>query len=152
MFQCRYEDDLDHGEYFLYTGSGGRDLSGNKRTSKASLLSSAACSKPACTIANGSSAACVALGLSAAGTAMPPAAAGWLCLHSVTPLPSPCVLPRLRASPNLLLSNLCPQVQSFDQKFDLMNKALLLSCQKGLPVRVVRSHKVRSVHLMLITD
>ncbi len=31
---CRYEDDLDEGEYFLYTGSGGRDLSGNKRTSK----------------------------------------------------------------------------------------------------------------------
>ncbi|XAR50396.1 Histone-lysine N-methyltransferase [Bertholletia excelsa] len=29
-----YEDDEDHGEWFLYTGSGGRDLSGNKRTSK----------------------------------------------------------------------------------------------------------------------
>ena len=29
-----YEDDLDNGEWFLYTGSGGRDLSGNKRTSK----------------------------------------------------------------------------------------------------------------------
>lgn len=29
-----YEDDLDEGEWFLYTGSGGRDLSGNKRTSK----------------------------------------------------------------------------------------------------------------------
>jgi len=28
-----YEDDLDHGEEFYYTGSGGRDLSGNKRTS-----------------------------------------------------------------------------------------------------------------------
>ena len=35
------------------------------------------------------------------------------------------------------------QVQSFDQKFELMNKALLISCQKGLPVRVVRSYKVR---------
>ena len=35
-----------------------------------------------------------------------------------------------------------PQVQSFDQKFESSNKALLVSCQKGLPVRVVRSHKV----------
>ncbi|KAK8938559.1 E3 ubiquitin-protein ligase ORTHRUS 2 [Platanthera zijinensis] len=30
-----YQDDEDHGEWFLYTGSGGRDLSGNKRTNKA---------------------------------------------------------------------------------------------------------------------
>ena len=66
---CRYEDDKDEGEWFLYTGSGGRDLSGNKRVNK---------------------------------------------------------------------------VQSFDQTFDKMNKALLLSCEKGLPVRVVRSHKVRA--------
>lgn len=29
-----YEDDKDEGEWFLYTGSGGRDLSGNKRVSK----------------------------------------------------------------------------------------------------------------------
>ncbi|MCD7457863.1 E3 ubiquitin-protein ligase ORTHRUS 2 [Datura stramonium] len=29
-----YEDDEDHGEWLLYTGSGGRDLSGNKRTNK----------------------------------------------------------------------------------------------------------------------
>ncbi|WVY91891.1 hypothetical protein V8G54_037405 [Vigna mungo] len=29
-----YVDDEDHGEWFLYTGSGGRDLSGNKRTNK----------------------------------------------------------------------------------------------------------------------
>ncbi|KAL7139731.1 hypothetical protein ABFS83_09G073300 [Erythranthe nasuta] len=29
-----YEDDEDHGEWFIYTGCGGRDLSGNKRTSK----------------------------------------------------------------------------------------------------------------------
>lgn len=29
-----YQDDEDHGEWFLYTGSGGRDLSGNKRTNK----------------------------------------------------------------------------------------------------------------------
>ncbi|CAI5932451.1 unnamed protein product [Closterium sp. NIES-65] len=29
-----YEDDEDNGEWFLYTGSGGRDLSGNKRTNK----------------------------------------------------------------------------------------------------------------------
>ena len=35
------------------------------------------------------------------------------------------------------------QTQSFDQKFENMNKALQISCQKGLPVRVVRSHKVR---------
>lgn len=27
-----YEDDIDNGDEFLYTGSGGRDLSGNKRT------------------------------------------------------------------------------------------------------------------------
>ena len=27
-----YEDDVDDGEEFTYTGSGGRDLSGNKRT------------------------------------------------------------------------------------------------------------------------
>ncbi|XP_063392583.1 E3 ubiquitin-protein ligase UHRF1-like [Cydia fagiglandana] len=27
-----YEDDVDHGDEFTYTGSGGRDLSGNKRT------------------------------------------------------------------------------------------------------------------------
>ena len=32
---CSYEDDKDEGEWFLYTGSGGRDLSGNKRTNKA---------------------------------------------------------------------------------------------------------------------
>ena len=31
MPMCRYEDDRDEGEWFLYTGSGGRDLSGNKR-------------------------------------------------------------------------------------------------------------------------
>jgi E3 ubiquitin-protein ligase UHRF1 len=67
MLRRRYEDDRDEGEWFLYTGSGGRDLSGNKRVSK---------------------------------------------------------------------------IQSFDQTFDKMNKALLISCQKGLPVRVVRSHKV----------
>jgi len=61
-----YEDDKDEGEWFLYTGSGGRDLSGNKRTNK---------------------------------------------------------------------------VQSFDQEFENMNKALKLSCIKGMPVRVVRSYK-----------
>lgn len=61
-----YEDDKDEGEWFLYTGSGGRDLSGNKRTNK---------------------------------------------------------------------------VQSFDQTFTSMNQALKLSCERGLPVRVVRSHK-----------
>ncbi|KAK8938430.1 E3 ubiquitin-protein ligase ORTHRUS 2 [Platanthera zijinensis] len=61
-----YKDDEDHGEWFLYTGSGGRDLSGNKRTSKD---------------------------------------------------------------------------QSFDQKFDKVNEALRVSCKKGYPIRVVRSHK-----------
>ena len=61
-----YEDDRDEGEWFLYTGSGGRDLSGNKRTNK---------------------------------------------------------------------------VQSFNQEFTSMNQALKLSCERGLPVRVVRSHK-----------
>ncbi|XP_050219501.1 E3 ubiquitin-protein ligase ORTHRUS 2 [Mercurialis annua] len=61
-----YVDDEDHGEWFLYTGSGGRDLSGNKRTNKE---------------------------------------------------------------------------QSFDQKFEKMNEALRVSCKKGYPVRVVRSHK-----------
>ncbi|XP_058732247.1 E3 ubiquitin-protein ligase ORTHRUS 2-like [Vicia villosa] len=61
-----YVDDEDHGEWFLYTGSGGRDLSGNKRTNKD---------------------------------------------------------------------------QSFDQKFESYNEALRVSCRKGYPVRVVRSHK-----------
>ncbi|CAJ2636516.1 unnamed protein product [Trifolium pratense] len=61
-----YVDDEDHGEWFLYTGSGGRDLSGNKRTNKN---------------------------------------------------------------------------QSFDQQFEKMNEALRVSCQKGYPVCVVRSHK-----------
>lgn len=61
-----YQDDEDHGEWFLYTGSGGRDLSGNKRTNKE---------------------------------------------------------------------------QSFDQKFDKSNEALRISCKKGYPLRVVRSHK-----------
>lgn len=65
-----YEDDEDNGDWFLYTGSGGRDLSGNKRT----------CKK-----------------------------------------------------------------QSHDQAFDKMNLALKISCIKGLPVRVVRSHKARVV-------
>ena len=31
-----YEDDVDEGEEFTYTGSGGRDLSGNKRTAEQS--------------------------------------------------------------------------------------------------------------------
>ncbi|KAL9295995.1 hypothetical protein ACSQ67_021891 [Phaseolus vulgaris] len=61
-----YVDDEDHGEWFLYTGSGGKDLSGNKRTNKS---------------------------------------------------------------------------HSFDQQFEKYNLALQLSCLKGYPVRVVRSHK-----------
>ncbi|KAG7209691.1 hypothetical protein KM043_011335 [Ampulex compressa] len=31
-----YEDDIDNGDEFVYTGSGGRDLSGNKRTAEQS--------------------------------------------------------------------------------------------------------------------
>ncbi|KAL3631749.1 E3 ubiquitin-protein ligase ORTHRUS 2 [Castilleja foliolosa] len=61
-----YEDDEDSGEWFIYTGSGGRNLSGNKRTNK---------------------------------------------------------------------------LQSFDQEFVLQNQALRVSCEKGYPVRVVRSEK-----------
>ncbi|XP_047166570.1 E3 ubiquitin-protein ligase ORTHRUS 2-like [Vigna umbellata] len=61
-----YVDDEDHGEWFLYTGSGGKDLSGNKRTNKS---------------------------------------------------------------------------HSFDQQFEKYNLALQVSCLKGYPVRVVRSHK-----------
>lgn len=45
----------------------------------------------------------------------------------------------------LMQLDLLSQEQSFDQKFESSNKALLLSCQKGLPVRVVRSHKVRNL-------
>ncbi|GLC36723.1 hypothetical protein PLESTB_000789700 [Pleodorina starrii] len=60
-----YEDDVDEGEYFLYTGSGGKDLSGNKR--------------------NGA--------------------------------------------------------HDKDQEFTRYNLALLKSCEEGLPVRVIRSHK-----------
>ncbi len=32
-----YDDDEDNGEEFTYSGSGGRDLSGNKRTAKQSM-------------------------------------------------------------------------------------------------------------------
>ncbi len=32
-----YDDDQDNGEEFTYSGSGGRDLSGNKRTAKQSM-------------------------------------------------------------------------------------------------------------------
>lgn len=32
-----YDDDVDNGEEFTYSGSGGRDLSGNKRTAKQSM-------------------------------------------------------------------------------------------------------------------
>ena len=72
-----YEDDWDGGDWFLYTGSGGRDLSGNKRTNK---------------------------------------------------------------------------VQSFDQTFENMNKALKVSCEKGLPVRVVRSHKEKRSYFAPTTE
>ncbi|CAD6238967.1 GSCOCG00008581001-RA-CDS [Cotesia congregata] len=80
-----YEDDVDNGDEFLYTGSGGRDLSGNKRTA----------------------------------------------------------------------------AQSSDQKLTKMNKALALNCnaqfnnvegatainwQEGIPVRVIRSAKLKKYH------
>lgn len=61
-----YIDDIDMGTWFVYTGSGGRDLSGNKRTSNK---------------------------------------------------------------------------QDFDQVFTKYNAALKVSCEQGLPLRVVRSHK-----------
>lgn len=32
-----YDEDVDDGEVFIYSGSGGRDLSGNKRTAKQSM-------------------------------------------------------------------------------------------------------------------
>ena len=32
-----YDEDIDGGEEFTYSGSGGRDLSGNKRTAKQSM-------------------------------------------------------------------------------------------------------------------
>ena len=32
-----YDEDTDDGEEFTYSGSGGRDLSGNKRTAKQSM-------------------------------------------------------------------------------------------------------------------
>ena len=70
---CRYEDDKDEGEWFLYTGSGGRDLSGNKRVSK---------------------------------------------------------------------------VQSFDQTFDKMNKALLLSCEVALEYMLALTYSPQ-VHALL---
>lgn len=36
MLSGGYEDDVDNGVDFIYTGSGGRDLSGNKRSNKQS--------------------------------------------------------------------------------------------------------------------
>jgi len=101
-----YEDDKDEGEWFLYTGSGGRDLSGNKRTSK---------------VRQGGLHGHVVLSIS------PP-----LCgygFHVSEPFFSPCL-----------------QIQSFDQEFENMNKALKLSCIKGLPVRVVRSFKASAMY------
>ena len=81
-----YEDDLDNGDWFLYTGSGGRDLSGNKRTNKVTSI-------------------------------------------TVTLL-------------NLDNEENGVQTQSFEQEFKSYNEALRVSCIKGLPIRVVRSHKV----------
>ena len=37
MISGGYADDIDNGEEFTYSGSGGRDLSGNKRTAKQSM-------------------------------------------------------------------------------------------------------------------
>ena len=41
-----------------------------------------------------------------------------------------------------LTATCCLQEQSKDQTFTCMNEALKVSCQQGLPVRVVRSYKV----------
>ena len=64
--------------------------------------------------------------------------------HILQALASPAVMRWTDADKTLAeLINVLPlQTQSFDQKFENMNKALQISCQKGLPVRVVRSHKV----------
>ncbi len=47
-----------------------------------------------------------------------------------------------------LTTSRCPQEQSKDQTFTCMNEALKVSCQQGLPVRVVRSYKVTSLTLI----
>jgi hypothetical protein len=109
-----YEDDRDEGEWFLYTGSGGRDLSGNKRTNKVRRPRLAMQPRPArtaaCRLAHTPFATLA--GPASRCPALPPAR------------------PRDLDSP--------PQEQSFDQEFTLMNEALRQSCIKGLPVRVVR--------------
>lgn len=67
------------------------------------------------------------------------------CVWSLPKIPSPPTHHPLTIQP--LKNSLHPpqqtttQVQSFDQTFENMNKALKLSCLKGLPVRVVRSFK-----------
>ena len=39
------------------------------------------------------------------------------------------------------------QTQSFEQEFKSYNEALRVSCIKGLPIRVVRSHKVQCIEI-----
>jgi hypothetical protein len=135
-----YEDDRDEGEWFLYTGSGGRDLSGNKRTNKvrrgtaqrarplwkgasAPHLRASRTSGPRC----GARQRALPPPVLAAAHPRPPASAR----RPGPPRPAP---PRRPARPPCLP----PQEQSFDQEFTLMNEALRQSCAKGLPVRVVR--------------
>ena len=53
---------------------------------------------------------------------------------------------------SLNLGNAPAQEQCKDQTFTSMNEALKVSCQQGLPVRVVRSYKVtRSVSLQALS-
>lgn len=142
---ARYEDDRDEGEWFLYTGSGGRDLSGNKRTSKVGergppgvgLRRGRALSmSPG--HGQGSQSQCGAPSLAVDACSRRTCCRGGR-LHRVQGLKSESPL---ASSPSPSQAILFPQVQSFDQTFDNMNKALKLSCTKGLPVRVVRSYKV----------
>jgi hypothetical protein len=128
-----YLDDRDEGEWFLYTGSGGRDLSGNKRTNN---VRAARARFPLAAPPSTSTAPCPSICLChgrhpaararlAAGTPLRGGAAG-----APPSLPSP---DPPRPPP--------AQVQSFDQEFSLCNEALRVSCVKGLPVRVLRSYK-----------
>lgn len=119
-----YEDDRDEGEWFLYTGSGGRDLSGNKRTNKEQSFDQVGGGVAGWE--EGCQGGCLGDDVCAGGQRVAAAAGcradvwGQSCCHS--PSTPPTITPTL-------------------QTFDSMNKALKLSCTKGLPVRVVRSFK-----------
>jgi hypothetical protein len=122
---CRYEDDRDEGEWFLYTGSGGRDLSGNKRTNKEQSFDQVRRLRrlpaPDCLIRAG-----LQLRLWPIATkSVLDCLIHFLYIHRLCCLCAP-------PAPPLPLRL---------QTFDSMNKALKLSCTKGLPLRVVRSFK-----------